>query len=378
MSKILVTKPFQAPFEEVVEQLKQVWDAEWLTNNGPLLRQLEHDLGAYLGTENLAVVGNGTLAIQVALRALEVSGEVITTPFSYVATTSSIVYEGFTPVFVDIDPNTFTIDPKAIEASITEKTTAILATHIFGIPCDVEAIEALAKKHDLKVIYDAAHCFGSTYKGRSVLSYGDISTLSMHATKLFHSVEGGAIVVNDNDQEKVDSVHGWVTPLRYKVDRLRNFGHNGPEEFDGVGINAKNSEFHAAVGLVNLRYADRIMANRAHQHEVYNEALKSVELIRPGVDPQVGWNHSYYPVVFESEEETMAVLNGLAENEIYARRYFYPVLNSLEYIKDKGQTPVAQSISTRILCLPLYWGLTDEEIQRVAAHIVRICENFRG
>lgn len=378
MSKILVTKPFQAPFEEVIQQLQQVWDAEWLTNNGPQLRQLEHDLGAYMGTENLAVVGNGTLAIQIALRALDLSGEIITTPFSYVATTSSIVYEGFTPVFVDIDPATFTIDPKAIEAHITEKTTAILATHIFGIPCDVEAIEALAKKHNLKVIYDAAHCFGSTYKGRSVLSYGDISTLSMHATKLFHCVEGGAIVVNDNEEAKVDSVHGWVTPLRYRVDRLRNFGHNGPEVFDGVGINAKNSEFHAAMGLVNLRYADRIMADRAHQHAVYNAALAPIDLIRPAVNEHVGWNHSYYPVVFESEEETLAVLDGLAAQEIYARRYFYPVLNSLDYITDKGHTPVAHSISTRILCLPLYWGLTDAEIERVASVIVEICQKQRA
>ena len=197
MSKILVTKPFQAPFEEITEEMQRAWDAQWLTNNGPLLKEFEAGLNAYLGTKDCAVVSNGTIAIQVALQALGIKGEVITTPFSYVATTSTIVWEGCTPVFVDIDAKTFNIDPVQIESSITEKTSAILATHVFGVPCDVEAIERIAKTHNLKVIYDAAHCFGTKINGVSIFNYGDLSTLSLHATKLMHSVEGGAIFVND-------------------------------------------------------------------------------------------------------------------------------------------------------------------------------------
>ena len=228
MSKILVTKPFQAPYDEISAEIQRAWDSEWLTNNGPILRQLEDGMKAYLGTRDCAVVSNGTIAIQVALHALKVDGEVITTPFSYVATTSSLAWEGCTPVFVDIDPRSFNLDPSKIEAAITEKTTAILATHVFGVPCDVNAIDKVAKKHGLKVIYDAAHCFGTTIGGSSIMNYGDIATLSLHATKLFHSVEGGAIFVNDTIAQKVDSIAGEVSPLRFEVDRLRNFGHHGP------------------------------------------------------------------------------------------------------------------------------------------------------
>lgn len=378
MSKILVTKPFQAPFAEVSAEIQKAWDAAWLTNNGPLLRQLEVQMREVLGVHDCAVVGNGTIALQIALRAVEATGEIITTPFSYVATTTSILWEQATPVFVDIDPKTFNIDPAQIEAAITPKTTTILATHVFGVPCDVEAIEAIAKRHDLKVIYDAAHCFGTQYKGQSVLNYGDVSTLSMHATKLFHSVEGGAVFVNDADAEKIDAITGEVSPLRFSVDRLRNFGHYGLEKFEGIGINGKNSELHAAVGLVNLRYIDQIMDDRKRQHSGYDAGLAALDLGKPEIAAEVEWNRSYYPVVFASETEALAVMAALEQEDIFARRYFYPTLNSLEYIHTPGTTPVADHISQSILCLPLYFGLEDAQIDRISAIIVRTVEQFRA
>ena len=377
MSKILVTKPFQAPFEEITAEMQRAWDAEWLTNNGPLLQEFEAGLNEYLGTRECAVVSNGTVAIQVAMQALEVSGEVITTPFSYVATTSTIVWERCTPVFVDVDPKTFNIDPAQIEAAITPKTTAILATHVFGVPCDVDAIQKIAVAHGLKVIYDAAHCFGTEINGESVLNYGDISTLSLHATKLMHSVEGGAIFVNDSST-KVEEFGDQVSPLRYRVNRLRNFGHYGPEFFDGVGINAKNSEMHAAIGLVNLRYADKIMADRARQHKVYNEALAALELVTPEVPNNVRWNKSYYPVVFRDETEALYVKDGLKDLGILARRYFHPALNTLPYIEQPGHTPNAAHISTSILCLPLYFGLENETVVRIGAEVARLCNECRS
>ena len=377
MSKILVTKPFQAPFEEITAEMQRAWDAQWLTNNGPLLKEFEAGLNAYLGTQDCAVVSNGTVAIQVALQALGIKGEVITTPFSYVATTSTIVWEGCTPVFVDIDAKTFNIDPVQIESAITEKTSAILATHVFGVPCDVKAIERIAKTHNLKVIYDAAHCFGTKINGVSVLNYGDLSTLSLHATKLMHSVEGGAIFVNDSSPH-VEGLTGPVSPLRYTVNRLRNFGHFGPEVFDGVGINAKNSEIHAAIGLVNLRYADEIMTDRERQHERYDQGLATLALTKPEIAENVDWNKSYYPVVFKSQEEAIHVLDGLEACRIYARRYFYPALNTLPYILRPGKTPNADAISASILCLPLYFGLEDEKITRVIEEVVRLCNEFRS
>ena len=377
MSKILVTKPFQAPFEEITAEMQRAWDAEWLTNNGPLLQEFEAGLNEYLGTRECAVVSNGTVAIQVAMQALEVSGEVITTPFSYVATTSTIVWERCTPVFVDVDAKTFYIDPAQIEAAITPQTTAILATHVFGVPCNVDAIQKIADAHSLKVIYDAAHCFGSEVNGESVLNFGDISTLSLHATKLMHSVEGGAIFVNDASS-KVEEFGDQVSPLRYRVNRLRNFGHFGPEVFDGVGINAKNSEMHAAIGLVNLRYADKIMADRARQHEVYNEALAALELVTPEVPANVRWNKSYYPVVFRDETEALYVKDGLEDLGILARRYFHPALNTLPYIEQPGHTPHAAHISKSILCLPLYFGLENESIARIGAEVSRLCNECRS
>lgn len=253
---IPVTKPFMPPFEQYREYLQGIWEREFLTNNGPLVQELELKLKEYLGLKNLLYLSNGTIALQIAIKALGLKGEIITTPFSYVATTSSIVWEGCEPVFVDIDSETLNINPALIEAAITEQTTGILATHVFGNPCDIEAIQAIADKHNLKVIYDAAHCFGTTYKGRSVFEFGDVSTTSFHATKLFHTVEGGAIFAKDED-------------LNYRMSRMRNFGHAGFEQYDGVGINGKNSEFHAAMGLCNLSHIENILKSRKDQCLLY-------------------------------------------------------------------------------------------------------------
>ena len=242
---IPVTKPFLPPIEEYQKYTEGIWQRNWLTNNGPLVNELELKLKDYLQVPHLLFLNNGTIAIQIAIKALQLKGDIITTPFSYVATTSSIVWEGCQPVFVDIDKHTFNIDASKIEAAITPNTSAILATHVYGNPCDIDAIAAIAKKHNLKVIYDAAHCFGTKYKGKSVFAYGDVCTTSFHATKLFHTVEGGAVFCNDAD-------------LLRKMAQLRNFGHDGPEHFNEVGINGKNSEFHAAMGLANLKYIQQI------------------------------------------------------------------------------------------------------------------------
>ena len=246
---IPVTKPFIPPISEYQKLLKGIWKRNWLTNNGPLVNELEMSLKDYLAVSHFLFVSNGTVAIQLAIKALDIQDEVITTPFSYVATTSSLVWEGCTPVYVDIDPNTLNIDPMKIEAAITPKTTAILATHCFGNPCDVDAIQTVADEHGLKVIYDGAHCFGTSYKGNSIYEYGDICTASFHATKLYHTVEGGGVFTKNKE-------------IAQKISYLRNFGHDGPEKFDGFGINAKNSELHAAMGLVNLRYVNMILDRR--------------------------------------------------------------------------------------------------------------------
>lgn len=352
---INVTKPFLPPEEEYQALINQVWKRNWLTNNGPLVNQLEAGLTDYLGVEHLLFLTNGTIALQLAIKALDLKGEIITTPFSYVATTSSIVWEGCKPVFVDIDKETLNINPNLIEAAITANTSAILATHVYGNPCDVEAIDAIAEKHGLKVIYDAAHCFGTTYKGQSILNYGDISTISFHATKLFHTVEGGAVVTNN-------------TELANKLSYLRNFGHSGPETFEGVGINGKNSEFHAAMGVVNLKYIEDIIAKRQHDYAYYIKQLNKASIQEIQLTPNTDWNASYIPVIFGSEEACVAVLNALKDREIYARRYFYPTLNSLDYVEYMS-TPVAEDISKRVLCLPSYFDLTKEEIDLVCSVI---------
>ena len=353
---INVTKPFLPPIEEYEKYLAGIWGRVWLTNNGPLVNELETGLKDFLKVDNFLFLTNGTIAIQIAIKALRLSGEIITTPFSYVATTSSVVWEGCTPVFADIDPETLNIDPAKIEAAITSKTSAILATHVYGNPCDIDAIAAIAQKHNLKVIYDGAHCFGSKYKGKSAYAYGDVTTASFHSTKLFHTVEGGGVFTNDPE-------------LLQTMDFLRNFGHNGPETFEEAGINGKNSEFHAAMGVVNLKWADRILQSRKLQSERYDKKLTGLNITRIKYNPDE-FNYSYYPIIFETESQLLKSIDLLNVNRVYPRRYFYPGLNSLKYV-DAVSMPISDSISKRVMCLPLYYGLTDEEIDFVSGILLK-------
>lgn len=353
---INVTKPFLPKKEEYQQYVDEIWNRNWLTNNGPLVNELEFRLKEYLGLNQLLYVSNGTIALQIAIKALGLAGEIITTPFSYVATVSSIVWENCQPIFVDIDGESLNIDATKIEEAITSETSAILATHVYGNPCDIETIEAVAEKHQLKVIYDAAHCFGTTYKGKSVFEFGDISTASFHATKVFHTIEGGAVITKDEQ-------------LIEKMGFLRNFGHNGVDEFTGVGINGKNSEFHAAMGLANLNYIDAILAKRQTDSEQYHTRLNT-RVNYPKLNKDASFNYSYFPVLFQSEEECLQVLKCLENEKIFPRRYFYPSLSSLKYVK-KQHTPISDEIAKRVLCLPLYYELTSSEIDMVCRIIIR-------
>ncbi|MEP1305327.1 MAG: DegT/DnrJ/EryC1/StrS family aminotransferase [Balneola sp.] len=344
---IPVTKPFIPPVEEYQNYLEGIWEREHLTNNGPLVQELEAKLTEYLSVQDLLFLSNGTIALQIAIKALELKGEIITTPFSYVATTSSIVWEGCKPVFVDIDKDTFNIDPSKIEEAITLETSAILATHVFGNPCDIDTIQEIADKHNLKIIYDAAHCFGTTYKGRSIFEYGDISTTSFHATKLFHTTEGGAIFAKDSD-------------IFSRLSYMRNFGHDGPEAFQGIGINGKNSELHAAMGLCNLKHIETILASRKKQCLKYDELLDTKMIQKITIQNNSYWNSAYYPTVFKSEDVALKVKKELESNNIYPRRYFYPSLDTLNYVT-QTELNVAPSIAKRVLCIPLYFNLTNSD-----------------
>lgn len=347
---IQVTKPFLPPIEEYQEYVSSIWKREWLTNNGPLVIELENRLKEYLKVDHLLFVGNGTIAIQIAIKALGLKGKIITTPFSYVATVSSVVWEGCEPVFVDIDRKTFNLSASKIEPAITEDTSAILATHVYGNPCEIDAIQKIADKYKLKVIYDAAHAFGTRHQDKSVFNFGDVSTASFHATKLFHTIEGGALITTD-------------PKLHRTMDLMRNFGHDGPGKFSALGINGKNSEFHAAMGLVNLRYVDEILKVRRELSDYYDVLLKYAPVVRP--ESASGANFSYYPVVFSSEAVAMRVEKELNKNEIFPRRYFWPSLGQLSYVRSNPM-PVTEDIASRILCLPLYHTLAKEDVDRVA------------
>ena len=354
---ITVTKPFLPPYVEYQTYLSGIWAREWLTNNGPLVNELELKLKEYLGLDHLLFLGNGTVALQIAIRALELEGEVITTPFSYVATTSSIVWEHCKPVMVDVCKDTLNIDALKIERSITKNTSAILATHVFGNPCDVEAINSIAKKHNLHVIYDAAHAFGTTYRGRSLLAYGDIATCSFHATKLFHTIEGGAVITSD--------------PVILKqMAMMRNFGHTSLTEFGGIGINGKNSEVHAAMGLCNLKHIQSILNVRRKLCELYTSHLKDMPVSFQKITAHTEYNYAYYPVIFEDETILLKILGQLNLNNIFPRRYFYPSLSELPYIHDQS-APISESVARRVLCLPLYHTLSTAEVDMICRYIKR-------
>lgn len=347
---ITVTKTFLPPQDEYQAILKRAWDSGWMTNRGVLVQELEKELKSFLGISNMIAMTNGTLPLQIAIKALGLTGEIITTPFSYVATTSSIVWEGCTPVFVDIHPDYLTIDETKIEAIITPNTSAILATHVFGNPCHVEAIEAIAKKHNLKVIYDAAHSFGVTYKGQPVFNYGDVSTCSFHATKLFHTGEGGALFCKPEYYDTMYYHH--------------NFGHDGLESFHGLGINAKMSEPQAAMGLAVFPYMETILAERKNIVDSYNAAFEKSNLQLLKLREGTNWNSCYYPVIFESEAHLLKVKEVLEINAIHPRRYFYPSLNTIPYVNGASM-PISESIASRILCLPLYVGLSGEDLNKI-------------
>jgi len=349
---INVTKTFLPPFEEYSQVLKRAWDKGWITNNGELVQELEASLKAYLGVKHLFFTTNGTIVLQMAIKALDLTGQVITTPFSYVATTNSILWEGCQPIFADIDPDSFCIDPDKIEPLISSETKAILATHVYGMPCDIEGIHAIADRNGLKVIYDGAHAFGTVYKGKQLLSYGDISTCSFHATKIFHTVEGGCIITNNDE-------------IARKLMLYRQFGHIGDEYFS-VGINAKNSEFHAAMGISNLKYIQGILEKRKELFDDYSQQLKGVDIqLLSAGSTDLHYNHSYFPVVFSSAGMCSKVIENLNKESIYPRRYFYPSLSKLPFLETLQSTPVSNSIADRVICLPLYHDLDKAILSRV-------------
>ena len=344
---INVTKTYLPSKEKYKKYVDEIYSNNWITNNGPMVKKLEKRLAKYLGVKNIVLVSNGTVALEIAYRTLGLKGFAITTPFSFVATTSSLVTNNILPIFADINENSFNIDPKNIEKLITPNTSAILPVHVFGNACEVEEIEKIAHKHNLKVIYDAAHAFDVKYKDQSVLNYGDISTLSFHATKLFHSIEGGALIINDDE---------LVEKARYLI----NFGIKNQEEIPHLGTNAKMNEFEAAMGLCILDEMEVIKTNRKKIYEIYlNEFTGVVKMQEKNLHSTQ--NYSYFPLVFDSEVTLLRVQKALNKNNIFPRRYFYPSLDSLSYIEPKQKCKVSRDISKRILCIPMYDSLAQDE-----------------
>ena len=355
---INVTKSYLPNIEKYKSYIDEIYKTAWLTNQGPLVQKLEKRLAQYLGVKNIVLVSNGTIALEIAYRALDLKGEVITTPFSFVATTSSLVTNKLIPIFVDINEKTFNLNPKNIEKKITSRTSAILPVHVFGNACEVEEIKKIANKHNLKVIYDAAHAFDVKYKDKSLLSYGDISTLSFHATKLFHTIEGGALIINDDS-------------LLEKVRYLINFGIKNQEEIPHLGTNAKMNEFEAAMGLCILDDIEDIKTNRKKVVENYKIGLESLVTFQEQ-NNQATENYSYFPILFKNEEDLSKVQKSLNKENIFPRRYFYPSLDTLEYIEPKQECKISRAISKRVLCLPLYAELEKDNQDKII-DIIRKC-----
>ncbi len=364
---ITVTSPLLPDLSELVKSLEQIWKYKWLTNCGPFHQKLEVELCEYLKVKHLSLFTNGTLPLITALQALHITGEVITTPYSFVATTHAIWWNGLKPVFVDVDPVTCNINPEKIEEAITPQTTAIMPVHVYGTPCDTERIQAIADKHGLKVIYDAAHAFGVEVNGKSVLEAGDMSTLSFHATKVYNTVEGGALIMYDKETK------------RY-IDYLRNFGFSGETEIVAPGINSKMDEMRAAYGLINLKQANAAIESRRQVAMWYRDALKDVKGISYLNDmPNVRHNYAYFPIFVDAD------VYGMTRDELYAkmkagnvlgRRYFYPLISNLAVYRSlesaaPSHLPVANKIADSVICLPMYAGLTKEEAERVVAQIVQ-------
>jgi len=348
---INVTKTYLPDIGKYKSYVDEIFKSGFLTNNGQFVQKLEKRLEEYLNIRNLILVSNGTLALQVAYKALELRDEVITTPFTFAATVSSQVWEGLTPVFADINPETFCIDYKKIENLITDKSKAIIPVHVFGNACDIDEIQKIASKNNLKVIYDGAHTFGVKYKNKSIFSYGDISILSFHSTKLFHTIEGGGIVINNDELYK-------------KVKLMINFGISGPEKIDDLGINAKMNEFQAAMGLCVLDDIDKILEGRKKVNNFYiNNLSKELQLQKHNEDCTN--NYAYFPVVFQTEKDLLRVVEELNKKDIFPRRYFYPSLDTLGYLTDSKYMQISNDISSRILCLPIYDSLEEYELEQI-------------
>jgi dTDP-4-amino-4,6-dideoxygalactose transaminase len=355
--KIQVTKSSMPKFEEYIEEIRELWDTHWLTNMGAKHKALESQLLDYLKASNITLFTNGHLALECIITALDLTGEVITTPFTFASTTHAIVRNGLKPVFCDINPDDYTIDVEKIESLITEKTSAIIPVHVYGNVCDVETIDRIAKKHNLKVIYDAAHTFGVTVNGQGIGTFGDASMFSFHATKVFNTIEGGAVTYNDFSIKQV-------------LNDLKNFGITGPETVEYVGGNAKMNEFQAAMGICNLRHVNGEIIKRKKVVERYIDNLREITGIRLSQEQAgVESNYSYFPVVFDSYKMTRdEVFETLKENDIIARKYFYPLTNSFECYKDLydiQKTPVAKWVAERVLTLPLYADLALEDVDRI-------------
>ena len=358
-NSITVTSPLLPPLEEFIPYLQQIWDNKWITNNGAMHKELERQLAEYLGVEYISLFANGTLALITALQALNITGEVITTPYSFVATTHSIFWNKCTPVFVDVEPNYFNIDPAKIEAAITEKTTAIMPVHVYGNPCDVEAIQQIAEKHHLKVIYDAAHAFGVKKDGVSILNYGDLSVLSFHATKIYSTIEGGAVICHSQE-------------MKHHIDNLKNFGFRGETMVEEPGINAKMNEVQAAYGLLSLKYIDEAIAKRKQIVEKYRKELKNISGISFLTEQKgVEYNYAYFPIFVDETEYRMsrdALYEKLRADNILGRRYFYPLISTFEPYKELPSSqnlPIAQKAAEQVICLPLYPDLGNENVERI-------------
>lgn len=358
MEKIFVTKSTLPSYGEYCELIKRIWDSHWLTNNGELHNSLEHQLSEFCDCSNITLYTNGHLALENALAALNLKGEVITTPFTFVSTTHSIVRNNLTPVFCDINTDDFTIDTDKIENLITEKTSAIVPVHVYGNICNVEKINEIATKYNLKVVYDAAHAFAEKYKGVNVANYGDISMFSFHATKVFNTIEGGCLACNNEDLKKL-------------LDRLKNFGITDPDNIDNIGGNAKMNEFQAAMGILNLKSLPENINERKKIFMLYRELLKDIEGIKlSSLNEDIEYNYSYFPIVVTDEYFTdrEGLIQNLNEIDIFPRKYFYPITNEISCYKDynfRGLTPIAHDISQRVLTLPLYPGLGEENVKKI-------------
>ena len=357
-----VVKPSMPPYEEYIEEIKDIWQSRWLTHQGPNHQLLEKKLTEYLGVENITLFANGHLALEIAITALDLKGEIITTPFTFASTSQAIARCGLTPVFCDIDPVTLTIDVKKIESLITDKTSAILPVHVYGNVCDVYEIEKIAEKHNLKVIYDAAHAFGEKIDGRPVGTFGDVSMFSFHATKVFHTVEGGCLAYNDGTFKK-------------KFELIRQFGIENQEDIIEIGTNAKMTEMHAAMGLCNLRHIGETIAKRKSLAQRYIHNLKGAQGIELFFNQNnVEYNYSYFPVLFRSISRDRAA-KVLADNNVFARKYFYPPANEYKVyggMFKPDETPVAKDISYNILTLPLYPDLSEQEVDFICCLILSI------